>query len=283
MFRIAASTVACPDWPLDVVMPHLAMWGYEGVELRTFGAGDSRLACEPALTDPAKVRGICEGHGVEIASVATSGRYDARINPPIVGQLIGDPQASIRATKRDIDLAINVEAPIVRIFGFEIPRKERRGAAMKRIVDRIRLVCDHARNNGVRIAIQNGGSFASAVELAELIDRVNSPQLGASYDVVAGVDADDDPVAAIELLGPMLLQARLGDFKGETPVAPGEGESQCKRFVEALVETDFSGWLVYEWPRLFLPDLATADVALPRATESVYGWLAIAGSQSATA
>lgn len=287
MFRLAASTVACPDWPLDIVLPHLAMWGFEGVELRTFGAGDSRLACEPALTDPVKVRGLCDGHGVEIASVATSGRYDGRINPPVVGQLIGDPQACIRATKRDIDLAIDVEAPIVRIFGFEIPRKERRGAAMKRIVDRIRLVCDHARNHGVRIALQNGGSFASAVELAELIDRVNSPQLGASYDVVAGVEADDDPVAAIELLGPMLLQARLGDFKGETPVAPGEGESQCKRFVEALVEADFNGWLVYEWPKLFLPDLDDADVALPRATEAVYAWLAGAGanaaSQSATA
>ena len=148
---------------------------------------------------------------------------------------------------------------------------------MKRIIDRIRLVCDHARNNGVRIAIQNGGSFASAAELTELIDRVNSPQLGAAYDVVAGVEADDDPADAIALLGPRLLQARLGDVQGQNPVAPGEGESQCKRFVEALIETDFSGWLVYEWPALFLPGLAGADVALPKATEAVYGWLASAG------
>ncbi len=254
------------------------MWGYEGVELRTFGAGDSRLACEPALTDPAKVRGLCEGHGVEAASVASSGRYDGRIIPPVIGQLIGDPLACVRATKRDIDVAIDVQAPIVRVFGFEIQGRERRGAALKRIADRLRLVCDCARNNQVRIALQNGGSFASAVELAELIDRVDSPLLGASYDVVTGVAADDDPVEAIATLGQRLIQARLGDYKDGAPVAPGEGESRCKRFVEGLVESGFDGWLVYEWPRLFLHDIAGADEALPLAADAVYGWLSSVGA-----
>jgi len=280
MFRFAASTVACPDRPLDVAMPHLALWGFEGVELRTFGAGDSRLACEPALTDPAKVRALCEGHGLEIASVATSGRYDGRVMPPIMGQLIGDPEACVRATKRDIDLAVGVEAPVVRVFAYEIPRRERRGAALKRITDRLRLVCDHARNIGVRVAIQNGGSFASAAELMELIDRVDSPLLGAAYDVATGVEADDDPAEAIARLGRTLFQARLGDFKGGVPVTPGEGESQCKRFVEALVEADYDGWLVYEWPALFVPGLADAEDALPAATDAVYGWLASAGARA---
>ena len=282
MFRLAASTVACPDWPLDVALPHFAMWGYEGVEIRTFGAGDSRMACEPALTDPAKIRGVCQGHGLDIASIATSGRYDGRITPPIIGQIIGDPGACIRATKHDIDLAVSLEAPIVRVFAFEIPRRERRGAALRRITDRLRLVCDHARNNQVRIALQNGGSFAGAVELAELIDRVDSPLLGAAYDVATGVEVDDDPAEAISTLGSRLLQARLSDSQDGSPVAPGEGESQCKRFVEALVEADFDGWLIYEWPRLFLPEIVDAKEALPRAVEAVYGWLAQAGAPAET-
>jgi sugar phosphate isomerase/epimerase len=278
MFRLAASTVACPDWPLDVVLPNLAHWGFEGVELRTFGAGDSRLACEPALSDPAKVRGLCRAHGVEAASVATSGRYDAKIRPPIIGQLIGDPEACVRASKRDIDLAVSLSAPIVRVFAHELPRRQRRGAALKRITDRLRFVCDHARNNGVRVAVQNGGSFASAIELAELIDRVKSPLLGASYDASTGIEAGDSPIDAITTLGPRLLQARLRDFKDHTPVAPGLGDSQCRRFVEALVETDFNGWLVYEWPKLFLPEIEDATAALPGAAGAVYGWLAGAGA-----
>lgn len=278
MFRLAASTVACPDWPLDVVLPNLALWGFEGVELRTFGAGDTRLACEPAMSDPAKVLGLCLAHGVEAASIATSGRYDGRIRPPVIGQLIGDPEACVRASKRDIDLAVALEAPIVRVFAHEIPRRERRRPALKRITDRLRLVCDTARNNGVRIAVQNGGSFASAIELAELIDRVDSPLLGASYDASTGIEAGDSPIDALTTLGPRLLQARLRDFKGHTPVAPGQGDSQCRRFVEALVERDFCGWLVYEWPRLFLPEIADATTALPQAASAVYGWLASAGA-----
>lgn len=280
MFRLAASTVACPDWPLDVVLPNLAMWGYEGVEMRTFGGGDSRMASEPALTSPEKINSLCQAHGVEVASIGTSGRYDGKINPPIVGQLIGDPEKCVRASKRDVDIAISLGAPIARVFAHEIPGRERRKPAIKRITDRLKLVCDHARNNGLRIALQNGGSFASAIELAELIDRVDSPFLGAAYDVATGVEADDSPADAIATLGTRLLQARLSDFKDGEPCVPGQGEAQCKRFVEALVERDFDGWLVYEWPRLFLPGIADASDALPTAASMVYGWLADAGART---
>lgn len=278
MFRLAASTVACPDATIDAVIPRLAGWGFEGVEFRTFGAGDPRLACEPALTDPAKVRALCQGHGVEACCVATSGRYDTPVRPPVIGQLIGDPEACVRATKRDIDLAVAIEAPIVRVFAYEIRRGENRRAALKRITDRLKLVCDHARNIGVRVALQNGGSFASAVELAELIDRVDNPMLGASYDIATGVEADDSPADAIKRLGSRLIQARLSDFRDGAPVTPGEGVAQCRPFVEALVEADFDGWLVSEWPRLFLPDITNADAALPAAANAVYAWLASAGA-----
>jgi len=274
MFRLAASTIACPDWPLDVVMPHLSMWGYEGVELRTFGAGDSRIASEPALTSRDKTRALAADHGLEIASIATSGRYDRRVRPPVLGHLIGDPEASVRASKRDVTLAIEVGAPIVRVYAYDIPPRERRSTALRRIAHRLRLVCDHARNNGVRLALQNGGAFGTAQDLAELVDRVDSPLLGAAYDVATGVEADDDPADAIALLGKRLIQARLSDIKDGESVPPGRGDSHNRRFVKALVESDFNGWLVYEWPKLFLPAIDGPTDSLPRAAETVYRWLA---------
>ena len=53
--RLAFSTVACPQWPLSEVVRRAAEYGYQGVELRTLGAGSSGLASDPMLSETAKV------------------------------------------------------------------------------------------------------------------------------------------------------------------------------------------------------------------------------------
>ena len=51
-------------------------------ELRTFGSGSTRFACDPALTDEAKIRRLAGSHGVSICCVATGLAFDQRVHPP---------------------------------------------------------------------------------------------------------------------------------------------------------------------------------------------------------
>jgi sugar phosphate isomerase/epimerase len=175
----AFSTVACPDWTLDRIAQHAEKWGYLGCELRTFGYGSTHFACDPALTAPVKTRMLLERAGLELVSLATSIRYDDRITPPVVGNLL-DHESSVRESKSAIDLAVRLEVPFVRIFGFEIIGSEKRGSAMARIAARIGKAVDHARNSGVKLMLENGGSFSTAAQMAELMDLVNSPLLVAA-------------------------------------------------------------------------------------------------------
>ncbi len=284
MLRLAFSTVACPEWTLERVARGAAQHGYEGVELRTFGAGSTRLACDPALTDPAKVRATFADHAVEIAGLGTSGRYDERVKPPVLGNIIGDPERSVRETKRDIDLAHDIGAPIVRVFGFELNKREKRSRAVRRIAGRLRLVCDDARHRGVRVAVENGGSFGTPAELAALLDSVESPLLGACWNVAAGHVAGADPAEAVRTLGARLIHARLMDLDHGRPYPLGSGSAPCRRFVETLLSSGYDGWLVYEWDRAWLADLpggplVDADRALQQAAETVYGWMGASGSR----
>ena len=101
----AFSTVACPDWTLDRIVPFAREAGFAGVELRSFGQtgggqSGSDLACEPCFTSAAKLRGAFEQEGVEAACLATSIRYDQIVFPPIIGRVIGDFERPVRETKR---------------------------------------------------------------------------------------------------------------------------------------------------------------------------------------
>src|ERR1043165_2048598 len=167
----AFSTVACPDWTLERVCEVAESVGALGVELRTFGSGSTEFACEPALTSADKVRQLFDKAGVVPCCLATSLRFDRPFDPPVLGRLL-DSEQEVREAKSAIDLARELEIASVRVFGFELGGNESRAEGVARVVDRLAKVADHCRNTGVRLLIENGGSFATGADLADLLDRV---------------------------------------------------------------------------------------------------------------
>lgn len=269
----AFSTVACPDWTLAQVAQRANALGFNAVELRTFGDDSREFACDPALTSDAKVRMMLREHGVDPVSLASGVRFDEPIFPPVVGVFSPDAERSIRQGKRAVDLAVGIECPLVRVFAYEYPARESRSAALKRITERLRAVIDHADKTGIAVVIENGGSFCTAAELAEILDKIKTPLLGASYSLAPAIQAGDDPVEGIKLLGDRLLLARIKDSKDGRPVLLGQGELACEEFVRSLKSTGFRGPLVFEWDRAWIPGLAPAEEALSHAARTMYGWI----------
>ena len=253
--------------------------GFDGIELRTFGAASRSFACDPALTAEEKIRAIIDGAGIDCSSLATGIAFDAPIWPPVVGRAMSDQEGSVREAKRAIDLAAQIEAPLVRVFGFHTHGRESMKQAIKRIGGRLRLACDHARNTGVRLVVENGGSFERAEALAELIARVNSPLLGASYDGAVGHVAGDDPAEAVATLGDRLWLGRVKDMLDGRPVQLGDGDRDPEGFVRALAGAGFAGTVVFDWDAAWFENLTPAEEILPRGLERLCAW---AGQTSAT-
>lgn len=268
----AFSTVALPDWTLPRIAERARAWGFLGVELRTFGYGSTSIACDPALTAPAKVRGMFAKAGVSIASLGTSIRYDEPITPPVLGRL-RDTERPVRETNGAVDLAVQLECPLVRVFAFEIEGSESRKAGVARIVERLVRAADHCEKSGVRLMIENGGSFPRASDLAELIDRVGNPLVCAAYSLAVGMRAGDRADEAANVLGDRLVCAKLRDFKDATPCAAGEGELHCRESVEALARANFDGWLVYEFDRAWFPDAEEPEGVLARSARRLFEWV----------
>lgn len=275
--KTAFSTVACPEWTLDQVFDFAAHLEFDGVELRTLGPASTDLACDPALTDPEKTRKMAARAGLATPCLATSARFDSPIRPPVVGRVLGDVMRSARAAQREVELADRLGCGFVRVFGFERPRGERAGSCIERIADRLRAVADTGRARGVRVVVENGGSFPTAADLMDLIDRVGNPMLGAAYSVAVGHAAGEQPRDAIRALGDRLWIVRVKDLAAGRPCALGRGEVPCRAAVDALAETGFGGWVVYEWDRLWIGDLEPAEQALHAADETLHKWIGATG------
>jgi sugar phosphate isomerase/epimerase len=270
MVKVAFSTIACPNWTLDRVADAAERWGYQGVELRTFGPADTRLACEPGLTGGEKVRTMFRRAGVAVAGVATGVHFDAPVFPPVMGWAITDTDKSVVQAKRCVEIAHDIGAPFVRVFGFERRSNERWSSFMQRVGARLRLAVDSARHMDTTIVVENGGSFAKAELLAELLDRVNLPICRACYNLAAGLAAGDDPIKAVSMLGYRLSMARVKDLDSHgKPVPLGEGVQPIREFAAAVARMPSAQWLVYEWDKLWMPELAEPEDVLPMAAEGL--------------
>jgi len=272
MFTIAFSTVACPDWTLTEIAQNADAWGYEGVELRSFGDGNARIAGEPALTDPSELRALFDREGVAITGLATSVRFDEKVGPPLVGLVFGDNEKSVREAKRFINLARTIDAPLVRVFAFEPAEDESRKSALRRIIQRLKLVGDDLRHSGVRVMLENGGGFPLGEDVKEIIDTVDNPLVGACYSVAVGARAGEDPMSGLEAIGDDLLGVRVRDLRDGHPCLPGDGEIPVGPIVKRLVGR-FDGPLIFEWDRMWSSDLAPAEEALPEAARRLFGWV----------
>lgn len=272
---IAFSTVACPEWPLDRVVALAEELGFDGLELRTFGEGSTRFACDPAMTDTAKLRALFADTAVDPSCMATGLVFDQQVWPPILGRLL-DLEGPIRDARWAVRRAAEFGGQQVRVFGYQLGEGEKRINGVRRVQDRLKLVVATARNTTVRLVVENGGSFATADELLELLDGLDSRYVGASYNVAVAQRAGEDPIEGIAKLGGLLANVKLKDVDRDgKPCLIGEGEIPAEAVVRALESRGFDGWLTLEWDRAWFKgdaSLPGVERALTEGIFKVYSW-----------
>lgn len=276
MARVAFSTIACPHDTLDQTLQLAARCECDGIEFRSFGEGSTRFANDPGLTDADKVKALTRDAGIEPASVATSVTLDAPIFPPVLGRALPGQHRCIDEACHFVDIAKAIDAPLVRLFPFAIPKVplENRRTTLNRIVERLRSITDHCRHRDVTVAIENAGDFPSYEDLAEIINKVNSPHLAACLDLYAAHTVDDNLTDAVDTLLPRLAMVRLRDRTAATPAPLGTGDLPAQHLVETLADRNYNGWIVYEWERAWIDTLEPAEDVVPPAIDLIYKWLA---------
>jgi sugar phosphate isomerase/epimerase len=248
--KVAVSNLAAPAWTLERTLEAVHEYGYDGLELRLLrGEPIDVLSVDPAT------RRTLAGADVPLVCLDTS----IELAKPFERELFAA-----------LELAREWRAPAVRVFGGPSPE-------LADIARRLDPVLDRAEAAGVTIALETHDSFASAVLLGEVLQRVERPSFAAIWDVHHPYRMGESPEVVLGALGGRIHLVHLKDARRVDDdwalVGLGEGEVPVRESLAALTASGYDGWLTVEWEKRWHPELAEPEVALPRERATLRRWL----------
>jgi sugar phosphate isomerase/epimerase len=148
-------------------------------------------------------------------------------------------------TRKWIDYAAMLGAPVIRIFAGDTPKGDTEAAALQRCIAGIETSLEYAAEKGVALAIENhGGITSTAEQLLRIVKAVKpSPWFGVNFD--SGNFHSSDPYAEMELIAPYALNAQV-----KVSITPAGGKKEpadLERVVGILKSAGYRGYLVLEY------------------------------------
>jgi sugar phosphate isomerase/epimerase len=257
--------LAFPDADLATAVSLGRSWGYAGVELRLI---DGELI-DPAMpaSARARVKRTLAAAGLPAVAVDSSIR--------LAGE---DPGAELR---QFLELASDLEAPLVRVFGGALPGdgpgRQARLEAAARVLEE---TAPAAERLGVAIGVETHDAFSASAVVAELLALVDSAAVGAVWDSHHPHRMGERAADVWANLGPRILLAQVKDARpdpgrddGWQLVPLGEGEVPVRDMLALLSAGGYRGWVSVEWEKRWHPEIAAPEVALPQHLAMLGSWL----------
>ena len=278
-YRISFSTLGCPAWGWKTILETADRLGYAGIELRGI-AGEMDLPKVPELQGSrlAATKKDLAALSLAVTDLGSSASMHEK-----------DPAArekQLDEGRRFIDLARDLGAPYVRMYGNEVPPGETKEEVMKRIVEGFHQMTAHAKAAGVTVIIESHGDFTNSPDLAAIITRVDSPQFALLWDAhhtfVAGGERPADTYAALgRWIRHTHLKDSVPDGKDRRYVLTGTGQVPVKEQVLVLAKAGYQGYYGFEWEKKWHPEIDEPEVAFPQYAKTIAEYLSEAGVQPA--
>ncbi len=235
-------TFSTPQLSLAETFHVAKRFGYDGIE--------PRLDCDQAhgvevKADPAAraaFRKQAKEAGIAFACLATSITV---ANP--------DTEAAmVKQAHERIDLAGDVGAPAIRVFGGGIPKGLTREAGIAQAAKCLAAMADHAAARGVTVCMETHDDWCDPAHVAAVLKRVNHPAIACNWDVMHPVRMGLATVEqSFRALRPWIRHTHLHDgVGGKTAlkmVPIGTGDIDHKTFIRLLKKAGYAGYLSGEW------------------------------------
>jgi len=277
MNPITFSTLACPAWPIEMVITKASEYGYNGIEWR--GGPQGHIRPDVPTAQKAELRQRCEEAGLMVLAVTSYTSF--------VSSSLQERQANVDELRRYLDLAAEINAPYVRTFLGELPSGTHPDNAMyERIADALNVAAEHALTVGVRIAIEPHDDFARSSAITPIFNQTASHHdIRVIWDIGNAFAVGENPAKGFDLLKDRLAYVQVKDGEGRVPnwrlCALGEGEVPLEQAFELLLANGYQGAFSVEWEYAWHPELDPPEIALPAALRTVQKLLAAAQSESA--
>lgn len=227
-----------PSLSLTEMLHTARRYGYQGIEPRL----DAKHAHGVEVTTDAEQRKVIREQareaGVELACLATSLRY---ADPSIAESMVSD-------THERIDLAADVGAPVIRVFGGKIAEGLTREQAIELVAQSLAKVANHAARRGVTVCVETHDDWCAPADVAAVLRRVDHPAVAVNWDIMHPVRTAKVSIdSAFETLKPWIRHLHIHDGIGSELAPIGTGTIDHRRVIELLKGLGYTGFLSGEW------------------------------------
>ena len=257
--KISFSTLACPDWTLTQAVELAVRNRYDGLELR-FLEGEDSLWTLPAFqgSELQRSRRLIVDSGLATACLDTSCRFDSRD--------ILERKKWIDEGIRMAELAAQLGAPAIRVFGDRIQLGANREETVTWICDSLNSLAEKLRGSGIEVWIETHGDFAAAADGEAILSACPGVQI--IWDpVCAIIERDERPLQNGLALRRWIRHVHIKDLRNEngswTPVLTGDGTMALSEIRTVLETTRYRGFLSFEWEKRWHPSIEAAEIAVP--------------------
>ncbi|MBQ8613165.1 MAG: AMP-binding protein, partial [Ruminiclostridium sp.] len=257
--KISFSTLACPDFSWSDIYSMAKDLGFNGIEVRGIGEETNAVKAKPFTAEKvdatvAKLQQL----GLEIPCLSTgcclkfSEQHDE-----IVEEITAHA-----------DLANKLGTPYIRILADLTPEPEGEvddnavGAMLKEIA-----AIAEAKN--VMLLVETNGVYSDTARLKKLLDSVNSPAVGALWDMHHPYRyMGESGQTTVENLGDYIKFIHVKDSAIENGKLVyklmGEGDMPLHEMLSALQRIGYDGYISLEWVKRWSRDLYAAGIVFPQ-------------------
>ena len=275
-YPIGFSTLGCPRWPWPKVLEQAAALGYKAIEIRGI-EGEMDLSKRPEFSAVriAETRRQLADRQIVVSDLGASAHLHER-NPAL-------REKQLDEARRFIDLAHDIGARWVRVFPNGYLKGEPHDATLRRIGETLAELGGFAKGSGVGVLMESHGELTDSASLVSVMRVAEAaPGTGLVWDthhtVVTGGEAPADTWKAI---GTWVHHTHLKDSVAQGNdrqyVLLGQGTVGVHEIVRTLAAGGYDGIYSFEWEKVWHPDIAEPEVAIPEYAETMTGWLEEAG------
>lgn len=239
--KYAFMTFSTPELTLTECLDAASRFGYDAIEPRIQAGHAHGIELGMGGTARREARQRAEDAGVRLCCIATSCRY---ADPALRASMLDD-------SRRAVDLAGDVGAPCVRVFGGAIGAGLNRRDAVEAVAECLRELAPRAAERNVTLCMETHDDWCDPRYVAEVMRRVDHPNVAVNWDLMHPVRTAGRSMAdAYATLSPWVRHVHFHDGTVRDPLTMlpiGKGCIDHRTPVRLLREAGYEGCLSGEW------------------------------------
>ena len=240
--KFAFMSFSCPELTLEEMLQLAYNVGYDGIEPRAGSNHRHGVELDTDIATRKRIRDLAKASKIALCCLATSCRY---ADPATV-------QGEIDTTLRYIDLAADIGAPRLRVFGGQIAAGIERDVAIDNVAMALASVADHAQERGVTICLETHDDWCAPYHVVAVMQQVNHSAIAVNWDIMHPVRAGSVTMEeAYALLKPWIQHVHVHDGStrlDKLEMLPiGAGDIDHRVALELLYADRYDGYLSGEW------------------------------------